>query len=133
MSRTDGHLSKPKVFISSSALPLQGSSQIDEGMPRTLEKKGMYFGISSCPSGHLRHRASMKGFMREGCRVVIQGIGGQAAILYRNLQCRYQCCCAKYGDREMAVEWLSKAQEANLMPGIITYNSFINACEKTVS
>ena len=36
--------------------------------------------------------------------------------------------CAKSGDMEKAVEWLSKAEEAGLKPEIITYNAVINTC-----
>ena len=39
--------------------------------------------------------------------------------------------CAKSGDKEKAVEWLSNAQEASLKPNIITYMAVIDACSKS--
>ena len=38
--------------------------------------------------------------------------------------------CAKSGDKEKAVEWLSKARKARLHPNIITYIGVIDACAK---
>ena len=39
--------------------------------------------------------------------------------------------CAKSGDIEKAVEWLTKVRQAGLKPDIITYNDVIDACAKS--